>query len=238
MRLGLTGLDRPESVIGSETDARFFRVLRASALIGRLYGSGSAGEVVLSERLWRRLFGADPRAVGRTLTVNGEPRTIVGVLASGSSVPARHELWISAAGELPVMPGFRQGVTMRGEHYLHGFARLRPDIAIAQAQAELDTISARLAAEHPSSNKDHRFRVKSLQETIVGEARRPLFILLGGVVFVLLIACANVANLLLARGVARRSQTAVRVAIGASRRQIITQALTESTCVTPNVLSA
>ena len=228
MRLRLTGLDRPESVIGSETDARFFHVLRASALIGRLYGSGSAGEVVLSERLWRRLFGADPRAVGRTLTVNGEPRTIVGVLPSGSSVPPRHELWISTAGELPVMPGFRQGVTMRGEHYLHGFARLRPGIAIAQAQAELDAISTRLAAEYPSTNKDHRFRVKSLQERIVGEAKLPLFILLGGVVFVLLIACANVASLQLARAAAGERDFAIRAALGASRGQLLRQLLVES----------
>src|SRR5690242_11898308 len=199
MRMRLTGLDKPESVIGSETDASFFHVLRASPLVGRLYGAGSAGEVVVSERLWRRVFAADPRSIGRTITVNGEPRTIVGVLASGASVPPRRELWVSAAGELPVLPGFRQGVTMRGEHYLTGIARLRPGVTFAQAQAELDAISLRLEQQYPDSNKDHRFRAGSLQERIVGEARTPLFILLGGVLFVLLIACANVASLQLAR---------------------------------------
>jgi putative ABC transport system permease protein len=228
MNIRLTGLDRPESAIGSETDADFFRVLRASALVGGLYGPGSTGEVVLSERLWRRLFGADARAIGRTLGVNGEPRTIVGVLASGSAVPPRNELWISAAGDLPVLPGFRQGVTMRSEHYLHGIARLRPAITIAQAQAELDAISARLAAEYPSTNKDHRLRVRSLQERIVGEARRPLLILLGGVVFVLLIACANVASLQLARAAAGGRDFAIRAALGASRGRLLRQLLVET----------
>jgi putative ABC transport system permease protein len=228
MRMVLTGIDRPERVIGSETDGDYFRVLQASAMIGRLYGPGSSGEVVLSERLWRRIFGADPRAVGRTLSVDGEPRTIVGVLSSGSSVPTRHELWVSTVGELPTMPGFPQGVTMRDEHYLGGIARLRPGGTLAQAQAELDALSSRLTAAYPSTNKDHRLRGHSLQERIVGEAKRPLWILLGGVVLVLLIACANVAGLQLARAAAGERDLAVRAALGASRAQLVRQILVES----------
>jgi len=228
MRLVLTGIDRPQRVIGSETDADYFRVLQASAMIGRLYGPGSSGEVVLSERLWRRVFGADPGAVGRTLSIDGQPRTIVGVLPSGSSVPTRHELWVSTLAVLPAMPGFPQGVTMRGEHYLNGIARLRPGATLAQAQAELDVLSSRLAAAYPSTNKDHRLRAGSLQERIVGEAKRPLWILLGGVVLVLLIACANVAGLQLARAAAGERDLAVRAALGASRGQLVRQILVES----------
>src|SRR6266851_2275582 len=227
-RMVLTGVDRPERVIGSETDADYFRVLEASALIGRLYGPGSSGEVVLSERLWRRVFGADPLAVGRTVSVDGEPRTIAGVLPSGSGVPTRHELWVSTLRGVPAMPGFPQGLTMRGEHYLHGIARLRPRGTLAQAQAELDTLSSRLAAAYPSTNKDHRLRGRSLQERIVGEAKRPLWILLGGVVLVLLIACANVAGLQLARAAAGERDLAVRAALGASRAQLVRQILVES----------
>ena len=228
MRMVLTGIDRPERVIGSETDGDYFQVLQASAMVGRLYGRGSSGEVVLSERLWRRIFGADPRAVGRTLSVDGEPRTIVGVLSSGSSVPTRHEMWVSTVGELPTIPGFPQGVTMRGEHYLGGIARLRPGGTLAQGQAELDALSSRLAAAYPSTNKDHRLRGRSLQERIVGEAKRPLWILLGGVVLVLLIACANVAGLQLARAAAGERDLAVRAALGASRAQLVRQILVES----------
>jgi putative ABC transport system permease protein len=228
MRVVLTGVDRPERVIGAETDADYFRVLQASATIGRLYGPGSSGELVISERLWRRIFAADPRAVGRTLSVDGEPRTIVGVLPSGSSVPARYELWYSAVRELPSMPGFPQGLSMRAEHYLEGIARLRPGVTLAQAQAELDGLSSRLAAAYASTNQDHRFRARLLQERIVGDVKRPLWILLGGVVLVLLIACANVAGLQLARAAAAERDLAVHAALGASRGQLVRQVLVES----------
>ncbi|MFL5308887.1 MAG: ABC transporter permease [Myxococcales bacterium] len=228
MQIRLTGLDRPEQVIGSETDGEFFRVLQASALSGRLYGPGSRGEVVLSERLWKRIFGADPAVLGRTLVVNGDPRTIVGVLASRSAVPARHEMWVSSAGDLPVLPGFRQGVTMRGEHYLNGIARLRPGVTMAKAQAELDAVSARLAAAYPDTNAGHQFRAGSLQDRIMGEAKRALSLLLGGVVLVVLVACANVAGLQLARVAAGERDLAIRAALGASRVQLIRQLLVES----------
>jgi len=143
-------------------------------------------------------------------------------------IPARHELWVSTTGKLPTMPGFPQGAGMRGEHYLTAIARLRPGVAIAQAQAELDTLSSRLAAAYPSTNKDHRLRAGSLQERIVGDAKRPLWLLLGGVALVLLIACANVAGLQLARAAAGERDLAIRAALGASRGQLARQILIES----------
>ena len=228
MRVVVAGVDRPDRVIAAETDAEYFRVLQASAVVGRLYGTGSAGEAVISEGLWRRMFGADRRAVGRTVSVDGEPRTIVGVLAAGSSVPARYELWFSGVRALPTAPGFPQGATMRGEHYLQAIARLRPGGTVAQAQAELDALSSHLAASYPDTNKGHRFRVGSLQERIVGQVERPLWLLLGGVVLVLLIACANVAGLQLARAASAERDLAVRAALGASHAQLVRQVLVES----------
>jgi len=227
----LTGLDRPERAIGSETDSAFFEALQAAPLLGALYRPGSSGEVVLSERLWRRVFGADPGIVGRTLTLNGEPKTVVGVLPQRSAVPARHELWVSAAGEMPVFPGAKDIVTMRGSHYLRGIARLRPGVSVAQAQAELDGMSARLGVEYPPTNKDHRARVAALQDRIVGQVRTPLLVLLGGVVLVLLIACANVASLQLARAASGARDVAIRAALGASRGQIVRQLLVEALVV-------
>src|SRR2546423_2845774 len=227
----LTGLDRPERAIGSETDGAFFEVLQAAPLLGASYRPGSSGEVVLSERLWRRVFGADPGIVGRALTVNGDPRTVVGILPQRSAVPARHELWVSAGGEMPILPGLRKIVPIRGSHYLRGIARLRPGVTVARAQAELDGISARLAIEYPPTNKDHRVRAGALQERIVGQVRTPLLVLLGGVVLVLLIACANVASLQLARAASGARDVAIRVALGASRGQIVRQLLVEALVV-------
>src|SRR5262249_43211185 len=128
----------------------------------------------------------------------------------------------------PAMPGFPQGLTLRGEHYLQGIARLRPGTTLAQAQAELDALSSRLGEAYPPTNKDHRLRAGSLPERIVGDAHPPLRQLLGRVVLVLLIACANVAGLQLARAAAGERDLAVRAALGASRGQLAREILMES----------
>ncbi|HEX4382354.1 MAG TPA: ABC transporter permease, partial [Myxococcales bacterium] len=163
------------------------------------------------------------------MTLNGEPRTIVGVLAKGFEVPDQSELWVSTIHELPVLPGFLDGLTVRDASYLRAVARLKPGITLARAQAELDAISSRLTKDYPDSNQGHLLRAATLQSTIVGDAREPLLLLLGGVVLVLLIACANVSGLQLARGAAGERDLAVRAALGASRWQLVRQLLIEST---------
>ena len=185
----------------------------------------------MSERLWRRVFGADPTVIGRTVTLNGEPRTVIGVIPSRAAYPVSHELWVSSTDELPLLPGLRDAVKRRGNHYLRGVARLRSGVSVSRAQAELDAIFSRLGAEYPDTDKDHRGRVASLQERIVGPVKTPLLILMGGVVLVLLIACANVGSLQLARAAARERDLAVRVALGASRGLIVRQLVVETMLV-------
>jgi putative ABC transport system permease protein len=238
MRARLTGIaaaaaqgvgDHPEAVNAAQTDATFFHVLRASPRLGRLYGPGSAGEVVLGEAFWRRVFGADPQVVGRTVSVDGEPRSIVGVLDGQASVPPQTDLWVSTVRDLPALAGFLEGLTTRDANYLQAIARLRPGVTLTEARGEVAAISARLEQTYPATNAAHRFRVDSLHNRLVGDAREPLLLLFGGVVLVLLIACANVASLQLARGVAAERDLAVRAALGASRGALVRQLLVEST---------
>ena len=217
--------DETERVRGSDVTAEFFPLLRINAALGRTLQpddsqKGSESVVVLSHGLWQRRFGSDPNIIGTKVKASGKESVVVGVMPVGFDYPARTELW----EPFPVDPLAER----RDNRYLSVITRLKPGITLAQAQAEMHAINQRLAQSYVETNTGWSVQLTGLQERMVGAMRSSLLVLLGAVAFVLLIACANVANLLLARATVRQKEIAVRAALGASRFRIIRQLLTES----------
>ncbi|HEV7475788.1 MAG TPA: ABC transporter permease [Pyrinomonadaceae bacterium] len=217
--------DDTERVRGTAVTTDFFPLFRTNAALGRTFApddsrKGVEPVAVLSDSLWQRRFGADPNVIGTKVTLSGKSATIVGVMPPGFDYPAQTEMW----GVFNVDAGAER----RDNRFLNVIARLKPGVTPAQAKAQLDTINQRLAQTYYETNNGWTVKVTNLRERMVGSLRLSLFVLLGAVAFVLLIACANVANLLLARATVRAKEMALRTALGASRWRIIRQLLIES----------
>ncbi|MGH9871752.1 MAG: ABC transporter permease [Pyrinomonadaceae bacterium] len=221
----LTGIGEPERLRGADVSQGTFELLRVAPVLGRTFTAEEDkpkqdAVVILGYALWQRRFGSDSQIIGKPITVNSRQRTVVGVMPPGFKFPETAELWVPL--------GLDTTMFTRTDHGLGTIARLKDGVSLAQAQAEMDVIARRIEEQNPVTNEGLGVSISSLHTVLAGDYSKALLILLGVVGFVLLVACANVANLMLARTSARQKEFAVRAALGASRWRIVRQILTES----------
>src|SRR2546429_9563493 len=220
------GGERPEAIRGAAVAPGFFSILRVQPVLGRTFSAeedrpGQGHVVILGHTLWRDHFAADPGIVGRNVLLDGQTYTVIGVMPPKFKFPDWADLWVPLAWS-------NEKRAVRGNHNYMVIGRLKPEVAVPQAKADLSAISARLEQQYPEDDKGWGATLLPLHEQIVGDVRPALLVLLGAVVFVLLIACANVANLVLAKTVARKKEMAIRTSLGASRAAVLRQIFAET----------
>ena len=236
-RTGTTNLalaDHAERLDLAQTNTNFFDIFGVTPQYGRLFQpqdeqAGHEPVVVVSNALWQRRFGSDPSLVGNPIMLDGKNYTVVGIASPGFQYPNKTELWLPPLKVAPELYPDQDVTQTRRMGYLFSVGLLKPGVSVDQAASEMETITARLRAQYPDTNNRRFNRVVSLHKHLIGDNQRLLWLLLGAVTFVLLIGCANVANMVLASGAARQKEIAIRSALGASRSRVMRQLFTEST---------